>query len=209
MDLMAGEYSITEENRVKLIENFGRISSKAIRRELIIENEVFYPEYCLYEDNPLRFIYPFFIKKFLKTDFVGYLHHLEFESITRSKINLRTFDRLQTAIYGIERGLKLTNNDAEIKVLERIFIEIYLQITTGLLLTKKPSKNWIITWRLMKNYRDIAYKLNIQSSPFGTFKKTIYTKKVRFYFAVQWAASFLITKDQTEYFDTIHKKAWN
>ena len=208
MNLDAGEYFVKDKYRIELLKNFGPISSKAVRRELLIENSIFYPEYCLYEDNPLGFIYPFFIKSFLKTEVIGYLHHLEFESITRSKMSMRSFDRLRTAVYGLEEGLKLAKGSAEISVLEKKFIEKYLLITTEKLVSKTPSKNWIMTWRVMKQYRTEAKRLNIKSSPFEAIKETTYNKKVRSYFAAQWMASFVIVKDQTEYFDVVHKKAW-
>ena len=169
----------------------------------------YYPEYCLYEDNPLAFIYPFFVKSFLKSDVVGYSHHIEFESVTRSKPSLRTLDRLHTAVYGLKEGLRLAKSQAEIEILEKKFIEKYLLITTEQFSTKRPSKDWIVTWRMMKQYRIVAKGLDIKSSPFETMKESTYNRKMRSYFAAQWVASFLIVKDQTDYFNTIHKKAWN
>lgn len=208
MDLASGEYTVNDEYRLQLLKKFGRIWTKVFRKDLIIKNKIFYPEYTLYEDNPLQFMYPFFIKKFLKVDIVGYIHHLEFESITRSKINSRTFDRLQTSIYGFEKGLKLAKNKEEIKVLEKMFINKYLLITTEKLLTKRPSKNWMTTWRLMKQYRKVSEIIGIESSPYDAFEITTFNSKVRSYFAIQWAASYLIVNDQTKYFDDIRERAW-
>jgi hypothetical protein len=191
-----------------LIKNFGSIWSKVLRRDFLISNEILYPEYTLYEDNPLLFIYPFFVKKFLKSEVMAYIHHLEFESITRTKVNPKTFDRLQTSIYGLERGLKLTKNKAEIGFLEKRFIEKYLIVTTETLLTKKPSKSWLVTWRMMKQYRDLAKELNIESTPFDAMKVTTYNNKVKAYFTLQWMLSHLILTDQANYFDNIHENAW-
>jgi len=208
MDLEEGEYTVNDEYRLKLLKKFGRICTKVIKRKFIIDNNILYPEYTLYEDNPLVLIYALVAKKFLKADTVGYIHHLDFESITRTKINPKSFDRLQTAVYGLERGLELANNDSEIKLLENMFIIKYLLVTTEKLLTKNPSKNWLITWRVMKQYRTVAKQLNIESSPFEAFKQTNYNQKMRAYFTAQWASSFLIVKDQKKYFNKIHKEAW-
>ena len=208
MGIEEEEYIVDDKYRLQLLEKFGSIWSKVLKKKLLIDNNIFYPEYTLYEDNPLLSIYPFFIKKFLKLNFVGYIHHLDFDSVTRTEVNLRSFDRLQTALYGIEKGLMLSKNEAEIQLLERIFINKYLIITTEKLLTKRPSKNWIITWRVMKQYRLIAKELDIKTSPFEAFKYTSYNQKVLSYFTFQWFASFSVVADQTEYFKNIHKKAW-
>lgn len=73
MGLEAGEYTVTEDSRAELIYNFGRISSKAVRRKFLLDNNILYPEYCLYKDNPLGFVYPLLVQSFLKTEVVGYL----------------------------------------------------------------------------------------------------------------------------------------
>lgn len=206
MDINPGEYSDAENYRIVLLNHFGRISSKAIRREFLIENNIFYPEYCLYEDNPLTYIYPFLVKSFLKTEVVGYIHHLEFESITRSQPSLRTLDRLYTSIYGFKKGLELAQNNVEVDILKEKFIKHYLIMTTINLQSIKPSKNWVVTWKVMKEYRKLNKKLDINLNPF-CFLEGGY--KFKLYFTFHWAISFLITTDQTEYFNNIRKKAWN
>lgn len=208
MNIDIGEYPKSDNYSVLLLKHFGRICSKALSRKFLLDNDIFYPEYCLYEDNSLAFIYPFFVKSFLKSDVVGYSHHVEFESITRGKPSLRTLDRLRTSIYGFEKGLELAKSQTEIEILEKKFIEKYLLITTGQLSNKRPSKDWIVTWRMMKQYRTVAKRLNIKSSPFKAIKDSTYNKRMRSYIVAQWVASFVIVKDQTEYFDVVHKKAW-
>jgi len=206
MNVKAGEYIITEDCRAIFIDKFDRISSKAIRRNFLLENNIFYPEYCLYEDNPLTFIYPLLVNSFFKTDIVGYIHHKDFASITRSEPSLRTLDRLYTSVYGFTEASKLAKTTAQIDKLKVKFLTVYLMNTVGVYISIVPSKKWLITWRVMKEYRKLNKKLDINLNPF-CFLKGSY--KFKLYFTFHWAISFLITTDQTEYFNNIRKKAWN
>jgi len=205
MSIEAGEYTDKEQMSVMLLNNFGRIWSKAIRRVFLLDNNIFYPEYCLYEDNPLAFIYPFLVKRFLKTEVVGYVHNTDFESITRSAPNLRTLDRLYTSIYGLEEGLKLAKSSKDINTLKSKFLVLYLINTVAKFTSKTPSKNWVTSWKVMKQYRKVAKNLDIDLSPFEYMKPG---NKFKLYFTFHWVLSFLILSDQTNYFDAIRKKAW-
>jgi len=211
MNVEAGEYNIsnTPEISALLLNNFGHISSKVIRRELINENEVYYPEYCVYEDNPLRFIYPFFIKSFLKSEVVSYIYQLEFDSVTRSKPNLRTLDRLYTAEYGLNKAIKLVKNNTEMEALEEKFIEKFLIEPSMKYFSIRPSTSWVTTWRIMKQYRDMEKKYGIKIRPTEAIKATKYHPKVKSYLLIQWKLSRSIRTNQTKYFENIRKKAWN
>lgn len=209
MSIDAGEYPESNNYSILLLKQFGRICSKAFRRKFLIDNDIYYPEYCFYEDNPLTFIYPFFVKSFLKVELVGYVHNLEFESITRSKINLRTFDRFYTTEYGYKKSIALAKNSTEVKYLKNKFTLVYLFNTTAVFLSIAPSKNWIVTWRAMKEYRKLAKKFNIDVSVFTNMKDFDFSINFKSYFMFHWILSFLIIEEQTEYFDAIRKKAWN
>lgn len=206
MNLEPQEYVNSEAVRRILLRDFGRISSKVYNRKLIEENLIFYPEYCFYEDNPLAFIYPLFVKKFLKTSTIGYLHYLDFPSITRSKPGLRTLDRLFTSRYGLAKGLNKTQNDLEAEYLKDLFIELFLMNSVSMYSSIIPSSNWVITWRIMKYYRTSAKDFNISKSPFKLLNK--YQTKFKVYFCFHWLLSYSILRDQTYYFEKIRKKAW-
>ena len=209
MGIDVGEYHDLEQIPTLLLSNFGCIWSKIIRREFLQDNKIYYPEYCLYEDNPLRFIYPFFVKSFLKTDVVGYVHQLDFESITRSKPNLRTLDRLYTASYGLQEAIKSAKTRKEIDILEEKFIEKFLIETVMKFLTKTPSKGWVVVWRVMSHYRNVAAVANIKLDPIEAIKATHYKASTKANFILHWKLSYSIITDQTSYFSTIRKKAWN
>lgn len=209
MNLMAGSYEVSECFRIKLLDDFGRVSSKVFKRDLIVKNKILYPEYFLYEDNSLRFIYPFYVEKFFKTEEIGYSHYLEYESITRSKPDLKTLDRLHTAIFGFKRGRQLASNSADIRMLENKFIEKFLIETFKKYAVKIPNKNLLIIWKVMKQFRIIAKEFNIETNPFFILEKIESNNKLKAFFYFNWTISYLTINDQQRYFDRIHKKAWN
>lgn len=202
----AGAYEADSWSRKDLLSNFGRICSKIIKRYLISENNLFYPEKCLYEDNPLCFSYPFHIRKFMKSDISGYIHHEDHDSITRQKnINPKFFDRLMTASLGIRSGIKLSKDPSDIEIINRKFTEIFL--TNSLATIKNRSHllpGALTSARVAKLYRQEANSLGISSSIFYIME---ISSKHRLYLAFVYACSFLLS-DQASYFKTLHKKAW-
>lgn len=206
MDLKEDSYKFSDHNILAiLLKNFGRLSSKAFSRRLLIENNIFYPEYCFYEDNPMVFIYPFYIKNFYKSNITGYLQHLEHTSITRGNQSPKSLDRLKTAEYGLKKGLSLTSNITEINLLMKEFTKQYVT-SIELFKTIKPSKDWIMSWRILKQYRDIAKDMEIKTSPFSHLKEYNIKNKVYFYF--HWLLSYSILTEQTYYFNNLRKEAW-
>jgi len=205
MSLLPGEYVGKEKCQTILLNNFGHLWTKVIKRKIIIDNEVFYPEFCIYEDNPLVFIYPHFISSFLKTDIIAYIHHEEYESVTRSKPGARFLDRLHTAAYGFKKGSQLTDNQDYMNIMKQHFIRLYFTNTVGSLVTVYPSYNWLVMLRVMKHYRKVSKDLGIDNNPFETVKGSI---KYRAYLKANWVLSYLILKDQTGFFDTKRKEAW-
>lgn len=206
MDVVSGSYINRDENRRLLLNNFGRIWTKIINKSFIINNSIYYPEYCIYEDNPLSMIYPLLVKSFFKTDIIGYIHHEEYQSVTRSKSNPRLYDRLYTATYGLKESLKLTSNKNEIDLIERRFINLYLVNTVRALISITPSKKWIVTYRVMKRYRTEAKKVNIKKSANELFKEE--NTKIKIYLFFHWYVSFLLYNDQTSFFEKQRLKAW-
>lgn len=211
MSLSAGEYIGKNKCHVLLLKDFGRISSKVFMRELIINKEIFYPEYCIYEDNPLIFVYPHFITSFLKTDIAGYIHHEEYESVTRTKsgtrfiAGARFLDRLHTVAYGFKKGSQLTDNQEYIDIMKQHFIELYFTNTIGMLVSFYPNSNWLTMIKVMKQYRKVSKELKVYDNPFDYIGGST---KFRFYLKSSWALSYLIFKDQTDFFNAKRKEAW-
>ncbi|AAZ18514.1 probable glycosyl transferase [Psychrobacter arcticus 273-4] len=205
MEIESDSYKDMNTNREILLAKFGRIWTKIFKKDFLIKNNIYYPEYCIYEDNPLVFIYPFLCSKFLKSDIVGYIHHEEYSSITRCNPSPIFLDRLFTSVYGIREGYKLTSDINDISILQSKFNRLYLINTVGALMTKRPSKNWVMTYRVMKQYRKVAKDLKIEKG----FREDLgENKKFKVYFLFHWYLSFLVFKDQTDFFEKERYKAW-
>lgn len=203
-----GSYTDAAEVRTILLGGFGPLWSNVYRREMLIANDIYYPEYCYYEDNPLVFIYPFFVKSMLNTDILAYKYNEDNESIVRSKPNLRTLDRLYTAEYGFKKGLKHSPNKEEIAILERTFVHLYLVNSVGMYSTKKPSKQWLVMWRIMKNYRRLSKDLNISYSVFDAFSSKESSIKYKLFLCSHWMFSYALPGDTVKHFDNVRRKAW-
>lgn len=206
MDVNPGVYNIDSSNRGILLKNFGRICTKVFKRSFITKNNIYYPEYCIYEDNPLSMIYPLVTEKFLKSGLVAYDHFEDFPSITRSKPNARYYDRLYTSIYGFKKAFILLTNDKDLELIEDRFKFLYLNTVTGLI-SVIPSKNWIITQKIMKEYRSVTSDLNIKTNVFKDIPKK--SLKYKVYFLFHWYLSYLNPRESSEFFENQRLKAWN
>ncbi|EGK13966.1 glycosyltransferase [Psychrobacter sanguinis] len=209
IDLEANSYTDEAQVRKIFLEGFGPLWSNVYKREMLIKNNIYYPEYCYYEDNPLAFIYPFFVKSLLKSDIVAYKYIEDNESIVRTKPNLRTLDRLYTAEYGLRQGLEHTINESEVDSLKEKFIKLYLINSVRIYLTKKPTKQWLTAWRIMKSYRMKAEKLSIEYDIPRILEISDFDVKYKYFFYFHWLASHTLLSDQDKYFERIRKKAWN
>lgn len=207
MGVVAGSYRDRQEVPHILFSRFMSQTCKAFRRKFLIENQVYYPEYCYYEDIPLAFTLPLLVTSFLKTDIVGYLYHQEFASITRGKITLKSLDRLYTSTCGLRESLTLAKTDMEIDIIKQRFIQLYLIDSAEMFFSVVPNKGWVTIWRIMSEYRRLAKQFNISLSPFHLINEKDYQYKL--YFRAQWLMSFILTGDQTAYFEGIRKKEWN
>ncbi len=207
MEIPYGEYKTSQSISVKeiLLKNFGNICTKMILRELLVDNKIYYPEYCIFEDNPQVFIYPFFVRKFLKTDLIGYNHHVEFESVTRGSLSPRYFDRLYTTIYALNRGSTLVTTSEDLKILQEKVIRIYLFNTVAQIFFPISLERISLILRLMKHYRDIAKEKDITINPLGLRFSSL---KYKALFTMLWICSFSIVGEQTKFFDDIRIKAW-
>ena len=207
MGVAPGSYRDRREVPHMLLSRFMSQTCKAFRRNFLIENQVYYPEYCYYEDIPLAFTLPLLVTSFLKTDIVGYLYHQEFASITRGKITLKSLDRLYTSICGLRESLVGAKTDIEIDIIKQRFIQLYLIDSAEMFFSVIPNKGWVTIWRIMSEYRRLAKQFNISLSPFHLISKKDYQYKI--YFRAQWLMSLTLRGEQTAYFEEIRKKEWS
>lgn len=202
MSCLPGEYSVDAEKRAWLLSNFGRLCTKLLRRQWLEENTIVYPEFCIYEDNALLFFCPFMAKKFYKSDVLGYIHHEEYPSVTRSEINWRYFDRMNTALFGLSRGIHLAQGH-ERAVLAEKFIRLYL-INTLRKLTNRGGKSIGTAARVMRQYRLVSKAYDVELNPLDYLKGSFRRKSI---FCLSWLISYCLP-EQTSYFKEVRRKAW-
>lgn len=80
-------------------------------------------------------------------------------------------------------------------------------MSINLFKNNKPSKDWLMTWRILKQYRNISKELNLKTDPFTHLQQS--SMKGKIYFYLHWLLSYGILTNQTKYFDNLRQKAWN
>lgn len=205
MSVTPGSYSINNKNRIALLGNFGRICTKLIRKDFITSNNLYYPEYCVREDSPLTMIYPLVTHNFMRSDIDAYIHYEDYPSITRSKIDSYWFDRMHTAIFGYMKAREVVSTQADLDYINKKFMNLYLFMTIEGIVTKKPSYTWIITYKVMKKFREVAKNLDID---YQLVLPTGYSKQTKIWFVLQWYISYLIPLDTDKYFKEQRVKTW-
>lgn len=191
-----------------LLSNFGWIVSSIFKTSVLVNNNILFPENCIYEDGPMMaFIYPFFIKKFYKSDIVAYIHHTEFDSVTRgNELSLRNFDRLFTPVACFKVARKLTTNKDQLQLLETKFINYILFGNVSLFNSLKPSKKWLITQKIMRYFREVSTELNLSQSHIPLLKSK--SLKFKTYFLFHWYLSYLQLNDPTNFFRSKRDYSW-
>ena len=154
---------MNDEIKKSLIIDGGRIVTKIIKRELLTSNGFRYPENTLYEDNAMQFIYCF-ADKLEKVDEALYYYRQGNYSITRTKENPATFDRLTTAKLMVENFKTRDIYEKYKEAVDARFSFLYYIYTIGniLLMFRKFQLSRLNEIRLymkenMPNYRENQY----------------------------------------------------
>lgn len=207
MPLEAGLYDKDNVSDL-LLSNFGWIVSNIFKKSILVNNNIFFPENCIYEDGPMMvFIYPFFIKNFYKSDTIAYIHNTEFNSVTRGNdLSPRNFDRLFTPVACFNVARKLTNNKDQLQLLETKFINYTLFGNVSLFNSLKPSKKWLITHKIMRYFREVSAELRLKQSHIPLLENK--SLKFKTYFLFHWYLSYLQLNDQTAYFLENRDLSW-
>ena len=193
-----------DEARKILLKDFGQHWSKIFKKDILIRNKLFYPEYCYYEDTPFPLYFPFFFKTIVRFSLDAYTYNNTPKSIVKSGINPRYFDRLWTLEWGFKQGVQLVKDDIEKMTLYKKFIKLYLFNSSGMFMPRHPSRKWIVAMRIMKQFRRIIEELNIESNPFDYLEgSALYKTK----FKTVWHLSYLLP-DESTYFSKIRMEAW-
>lgn len=209
MRLAEGAYVGAEVDKILFLQ-FGRIFSKIFSRKLFIEANIQYPEYCIYEDNPLGMIIPFYINSFYKSSLPLYLHQTEYYSVTRTQGGVRSakyFDRMLTAAWGAKQAKRLVGDrpDLNSMIYSRFTI---LYVVNTIHLTKLPSKSWVEKTRVIRQYKTECTCLGLKAN----LKYVLRTaqsnsRKWKFLFTFLWAMSSCLP-NQDKYFKSKRLEAW-
>ena len=184
---------------------FGRLVTKVWRRKFLLENGLFFPEYCLYEDTPLAMIIPNYVKSFLKAPMTGYICHREHDSVTRtSGFGPRFFDRLWTAEYGYRKAVALASTDDHVQALRRWFIKVFLFFSIFRHFRTAPLRSLSVTIRVMRFYRDVARELGIFEHPLALKP---HNWRYGILFRIAWTAAPLMPP-QRRHFARVRSSAW-
>lgn len=210
------EYGVNENSsasQMRLARNFGRIFSKIFRRSFLVSIGFVYPENCLYEDNELLFFLPFLCSKYYVSNLVSYFHILSTSSVTRnSELNLRYFDRLFTAEFGIRKSYTMNLSADVLDCLWAKFTSIFLIITIRHLYRNKVNPSWVRY--VIARYKRIAlsifnvddYALLMQRS-LNSLLRVFPDQHDREYIDFLWLYTHTL-ESEVHFFNKIRNSSW-
>lgn len=205
MSFSEGDYFSSDLTKC-LLKKFGRIVSKVFHSRVLKNDKIRYPEYCIYEDNPMQSILPFYIQSLYKSELVVYTHHEEHDSVTRgTTVSPRYFDRMYTSVWGYEEGIRLTNDVEFLEIILDNFIRLYV-VNTGSI-SKKPSRLWIEKAKVIKKFRSDCNKLDVKVRLTDALSSKELGIKHQALLSVLWGGSFFLPS-QKKYFEDKRIEAW-
>lgn len=154
MAICNGEYAVGNNiERMVLINGFGRIWSKVFRREFLQNNDLSYVGRCFSDDNALTFKLSLYVKKFYKSDLIGYYYTVEGESISRSGIKPRFFDRLHAADVGLDSVLDKEITFEEMLEYYKRYTLVFFVVTVKKLCIKNSFSGFFTSVRVGRKFR--------------------------------------------------------
>lgn len=118
------------EIKKKILLNGCRLWTSMFKRNLIFDNNMFFPEGVIYEDNAVGPALFLSAKKIHKIDDNLYYYRMNPESTTNRINDYRFFDRLDTSVLALDNIKNLPNYQSELIALkeeiEWMFIKLYL-----------------------------------------------------------------------------------
>ncbi|MBO5081769.1 MAG: glycosyltransferase family 2 protein [Lachnospiraceae bacterium] len=132
---------IDDEKRKGLFVNPGRRLSKIIKRQLIIENELGYPENVCYGDNYFMELLMGYVSYIAKVEEPLYNYFVSTGSITRKYNNPITYDRVKSAELILEETKKRGFFEKYQEEIEFRFVELFYVNSVPVFLAKfKPAE---------------------------------------------------------------------
>ena len=235
MFIAPGDYVVSSE--LELVAHFGRLNTKVYSREWLARHHVRYPANCMWEDAGLALLLPLLAQSFHKSAIAGYAQHLEFDSITRSQLTPNFFDRLVSAVGGVELALELPMTVSDRLLLIERFTELYLFFTfKNIRRLVHPSRTSIHNLISERNLRGLMREALVRLAPTSRWKAAVLSMRTmrqfrdvvarlqisyslrkgahpvldgssRRVFRVLWALSFTLGNQQA-FFDGLREQAW-
>lgn len=201
LEVAVGEHTAAAVGRLFLLRRIGWLVTKVFRRDFLIEQGVAYPEFCVYEDTYLFFLLPFLVRRFYKSDVVGYFHHQDRESVTRSlgRKGDRFYDRLAVTCASLDRAMCFPVDAAEQARLKDKFDNIFLVHTVEMLLR---SRDLAMIPRVMRMYREETRARKLRPIGWKELQRRIGRSVLP-----AWYAS-LAYPSQRAHFEQRHLRAW-
>ena len=132
---------IDEEKRKSLLVNPGRRLSKIIKKQLIIDNGLGYPENVCYGDNYFMELLMGYVSNIAKVEEPLYNYFVSTGSITRKYNNPITYDRVKSAELMLEEAKKRGIYEKYKEEIEFRFVELFYVNSVPVFLAKfKPAE---------------------------------------------------------------------
>ena len=200
--LAEGEHTAAPVTRLALLRTIGWPWSKILNREFLLRHGVRFPEYCLSEELPSLFWLPLIVDRFYKSELVAYFHHPEGECLSRStgRKGPRFYDRLLTSGYGVAMTRRYRCSDEERRRISDTFTHMFLIHTIEML---RDAGDWTSIPRVMKFYREEAWRLRIRPSPLPHLLRR--SQLVASF--IPWLISYVFPP-QRGWFERLHHRVW-
>ena len=114
----------------------GLVLTSLFRKNLILENQIFFPEHLMYDDNYWQSVFLLYVKKACHVQGNWYHYFRRTNSITQDRNNMTHFDRLKIEMLKIQKYQELGLFDRYYREIESDFLGLYYLNTLYVMYTK-------------------------------------------------------------------------
>ena len=126
----------------------GSVWSRIYRRDILVENAIFFPEGLCYEDNYFGLLAALYCKSIYKVQRCLYHYRENQTSTTLSRNNVRLFDRLDIEVMKIQKLDELQLLERFYAQIEKDFFELYYFNTMYMMATRFDEPSYEIFQRM-------------------------------------------------------------
>lgn len=111
--------------KIKIIKDGFRLPASLFKRKIFFENDLFFPENIVYEDNALGTSLYLAADKIVKLNEALYFYRIDNESTTRTFNNFSFFDRIEASVIFLDNVKKINKYRDYEDYLDEKFVMIY------------------------------------------------------------------------------------